>query len=75
MPMRPAFGRPMDRTPPQLTSPSENIRELVIAAALYPNRAKRVTGMAAPFVLRCSVSPWLRVDPVSPPNSAASLSS
>ena len=32
---------------------------LVIAAALYPTRAKRVTGMAPPFVLRfprCSVS-------------------
>jgi len=26
-------------------------------APLYPTRAKRVTGMAPPFVLRCSVSP------------------
>ncbi len=31
---------------------------LVIATALYPSRAKRDTGMAPPFVLRVSVSPW-----------------
>jgi hypothetical protein len=36
---------------------------LVIAAALYPIRAKRVTGMAPPFV---SVAPFLRVMPFPP---------
>jgi hypothetical protein len=32
-------------------------RGLVIATALYPRRAERVTGMAPPFVLRFSVAP------------------
>ena len=48
---------PMDRAPAQLTGPALRRCGLVIAMALYPSRAKRVTGMAPPFVLRVSVSP------------------
>jgi hypothetical protein len=39
---------------------------LVIAAALYPSRAERVTGMAPLFVLRFSVPPlWAVASAIS----------
>lgn len=58
MPVRPAFGRPLDRATPQFTSPIIHGNGLVIVAPLYPSRAERATGMAPPFVLRFSVAPW-----------------
>src|SRR5262245_56421136 len=45
----------LDRAPPQFTSLSWIERRLVIAAALYPTRAKRGTSMAPPL-LRSSVA-------------------
>ncbi len=56
MPVRPAIGRPTDRAPPQLTSPSDRLWACDCEGALSkPREARHRHG--APFVLRFSVAP------------------
>jgi|SoiMethySBSTD1v2_1073268.scaffolds.fasta_scaffold11475_8 hypothetical protein len=58
MPVRPAIGRPTDRAPPQLTSPSDRLWACDCEGALSkPREARHRHGapVRAPF-LRCSVS-------------------
>jgi len=48
----------MDRAAPQSQADVQSFNGLWVATSLYPFRAKRVTGVARPFVLRFFVSPW-----------------
>ena len=50
---------PLDRATPQLAS-RPLTSGLAITAPLYPSRAKRVTGMASPFLRSSVVGRFLR---------------
>src|SRR5262245_12226395 len=58
MPVRPAIRPASGWSDVAIHKPSGLDHRLVIAAPLHPTRAKRVTGMTPPFLLRFSVAPW-----------------